>query len=103
MDDAEEKRLQRIEAQRLMRVEMELLRAKQEREQDDDDDDEVDSDSEVGGEQNIENKGEGEGEGEGGDGKCNIVTNSRSRETVVYFIRINEIRIKTIILPQNYR
>ena len=80
---------------------MELLRAKQEREQDDDDDDDVDSDSEVGGEQNMENKGEGEGEG--GDGKCNIVTNSRSRETAVSFTRMNEIRRKTIILPQNYR
>ena len=78
---------------------MELLRAKQEREQDDDD--EVDSDSEVGGEQNMENKGEGEGEG--GDGKCNIVTNSRSRETAVSFIIMNEIRRKTMILPQNYR
>ena len=76
---------------------MELLRVKQEREQDDDD--EVDSDSEVGGEQVMENKGEGEG----GDGKCNIVTNSRSRETAVSFIIMNEIRRKTIILPQNYR
>ena len=66
MDDAEEKRLQRIEAQRQMRMEMELLRLKQEQEEEeeDDDNDEIEIDSELVGEQDVENKGDGEEDGE---------------------------------------